>query len=57
MLQVVPHAYIVTPRSTEELVLDVIFQVRMDVRKCPGGKLQVRVVGVVGVVVALCWLV
>jgi hypothetical protein len=41
---VVPHAYIVTPRSTEELVLDVIFQVRMDVRKCPGGKLQVRVV-------------
>jgi hypothetical protein len=42
MLQVVPHAYIVTPRSTEELVLDVIFQVRMDVRKCPGGKLQVR---------------
>jgi len=32
----------VTPRSTEELVLDVIFQVRMDVNKCPGGKLQVR---------------
>ena len=39
---VVPRAYLVTPRSTEELVLDVIFQVRMDIRKCPGGKLQVR---------------
>ena len=40
---VVPRAYLVTPRSTEELVLDVIFQVRMDVNKCPGGKLQVSV--------------
>lgn len=40
--QIVPKAYLVTPRSTEELVLDVIFQVRMDVRKCKGGKLQVR---------------
>lgn len=39
---VVPRAYLVTPRSTEELVLDVIFQVRMDVNKCRGGKLQVR---------------
>lgn len=38
---VVPRAYLVTPRSTEELVLDVIFQVRMDVNKCRGGKLQV----------------
>ena len=41
---VVPRAYLVTPRSTEELVLDVIFQVRMDVNKCRGGKLQVRTV-------------
>ncbi len=40
---VVPRAYLVTPRSTEELVLDVIFQVRMDVNKCRGGKLQVRI--------------
>jgi ATP-dependent RNA helicase DDX19/DBP5 len=39
--KIVPKAYLVTPRSTEELVLDVIFQVRMDVNKCPGGKLQV----------------
>ena len=39
--QIVPKAYLVTPRSTEELVLDVIFQVRMDVNSCPGGKLQV----------------
>lgn len=39
--KIVPRAYLVTPRSTEELVLDVIFQVRMDVKKCPGGKLQV----------------
>lgn len=40
--KVVPKAYVVKPRSTEELVLDVIFQVRMDVNACPGGKLQVR---------------
>lgn len=40
--QIVPKAYLVTPRSTEELVLDVIFQVRMDVNRSPGGKLQVR---------------
>ncbi len=39
--KIVPRAYLVTPRSTEELVLDVIFQVRMDVTKCAGGKLQV----------------
>eukprot|EP00601_Ochromonadales_sp_CCMP2298_P013938 CAMPEP_0173235146 /NCGR_PEP_ID=MMETSP1142-20121109/10667_1 /TAXON_ID=483371 /ORGANISM="non described non described, Strain CCMP2298" /LENGTH=563 /DNA_ID=CAMNT_0014165361 /DNA_START=31 /DNA_END=1722 /DNA_ORIENTATION=- len=39
--QLVPRAFLVTPRSTEELVLDVIFQVRMDVTKCQGGKLQV----------------
>jgi ATP-dependent RNA helicase DDX19/DBP5 len=39
--KIVPRAYLVTPRSTEELVLDVIFQVRMDVNKCAGGKLQV----------------
>lgn len=36
-----PNAYVVTPRSKEELVLDVIFQVKMDVNKCAGGKLQV----------------
>lgn len=39
--RIVPRAYLVTPRSTEELVLDVIFQVRMDVNRCAGGKLQV----------------
>ena len=39
--KIVPRAYLVTPRSTEELVLDVIFQVRMDVNKSAGGKLQV----------------
>lgn len=39
--RLVPQAYLVTPRSTEELVLDVIFQVRMDVKQVPGGKLQV----------------
>lgn len=39
--KIVPRAYLVTPRSTEELVLDVIFQVRMDVNRCRGGKLQV----------------
>eukprot|EP01038_Epipyxis_sp_PR26KG_P010119 gene10119-13601_t len=37
----VPRAYVIKPRSTEELVLDVIFQLRMDVRNFPGGKLQV----------------
>ena len=31
----------VRPESVEELVLDVIFQIRMDVRKAPGGKLSV----------------
>ena len=31
----------VRPQRVEELVLDVIFQIRMDVRKAPGGKLQV----------------
>lgn len=36
-----PRSYVVTPRKTEELVLDVIFQVKMDVNKCPGKKLQV----------------
>jgi len=36
-----PRAYLVTPRSKEELVLDVILQIRMDVNKAPGGKLQV----------------
>lgn len=37
--RIVPRAYLVTPRSTEELVLDVIFQVRMSIP--PGNKLQV----------------
>jgi len=32
---------VVRPESVEELVLDVIFQIRMDVRKAPGGKLSV----------------
>ena len=31
----------VRPGRVEELVLDVIFQIRMDVRKAPGGKLEV----------------
>ena len=35
------RAYIVKPKSSEELVLDVIFQVRMNVNNCPGGKLKV----------------
>lgn len=38
---IVPRAYVVKPKSTEELVLDVIFQIRMDVNTCQGGKLQV----------------
>lgn len=37
----VKRAYVVRPKSTEELVLDVIFQVRMDVNKCVGGKAKV----------------
>ena len=37
----VKRAYVVRPKSTEELVLDVIFQVRMDVNKCAGGKAKV----------------
>ena len=36
-----PGAYVISPRSKEELVLDVIFQVKMDVSKVTGGKLQV----------------
>lgn len=39
--KIVPRAYVVKPKSTEELVLDVIFQVRMDVSKSVGGKLKV----------------
>ncbi|RYG66221.1 DEAD/DEAH box helicase, partial [archaeon] len=39
--KIVPRAYLVTPRSTEELVLDVIFQVKMDVRRAARGKLGV----------------
>ena len=35
------RAFVVRPESVEELVLDVIFQIRMDVRKAPGGKLSV----------------
>ena len=35
------RAYVVKPQSIEDLVLDVIFQVRMDVRRAPGGKLKV----------------
>jgi len=35
------RAYVVKPKSTEELVLDVIFQVRVNVTLCPGGKLKV----------------
>ena len=31
----------VKPQSIEDLVLDVIFQVRMDVRRAPGGKMKV----------------
>ncbi len=38
---IVPQAYLIKPATEEELVLDVIFQVRMDVTKCRGGKLQV----------------
>lgn len=38
--KIVPKAYLVKPSKKEELVLDVIFQVRMDVRKLQGGKLQ-----------------
>lgn len=45
-----PRAYVVTPRSREELVLDVIFQVKMNVNRCPGGKLQVLFVYCVRVV-------
>lgn len=33
--------YSSTPRTSEELVLDVIFQVKVNVNKVPGGKLQV----------------
>lgn len=36
-----PRAYVITPRSREELVLDVIFQVKMHTDRLPGGKLQV----------------
>eukprot|EP00597_Dinobryon_sp_UTEXLB2267_P005711 CAMPEP_0170059962 /NCGR_PEP_ID=MMETSP0019_2-20121128/2055_1 /TAXON_ID=98059 /ORGANISM="Dinobryon sp., Strain UTEXLB2267" /LENGTH=543 /DNA_ID=CAMNT_0010265367 /DNA_START=35 /DNA_END=1666 /DNA_ORIENTATION=- len=38
---IIPRAYVVKPKSTEELVLDVIFQVRVNVTLCPGGKLKV----------------
>lgn len=38
--KIVPRAYIFTPRSNEELVLDVIFQIKMNVSAFPGGKLQ-----------------
>ena len=38
--KLVPKAYLVKPTNKEELVLDVIFQVRMDVRRISGGKLQ-----------------
>lgn len=38
--KMVPKAYLVKPSKKEELVLDVIFQVRMDVRRLQGGKLQ-----------------
>lgn len=39
--KIVPDAFVIRPPRREELVLDVIFQVRMDVTKCRGGKLQV----------------
>mmetsp|Transcript_2902 Transcript_2902/g.3110 ORF Transcript_2902/g.3110 Transcript_2902/m.3110 type:complete len:509 (+) Transcript_2902:111-1637(+) len=39
--KIVPNAYTIRPPKREELVLDVIFQVWMDVRKARGGKLQV----------------
>jgi ATP-dependent RNA helicase DDX19/DBP5 len=39
--KIVPLAYVIRPPRREELVLDVIFQVRMDINKCRGGKLQV----------------
>eukprot|EP01033_Poteriospumella_lacustris_P007990 gene7989-5750_t len=35
------RVYSSTPRTSEELVLDVIFQVKVNVNKVPGGKLQV----------------
>jgi ATP-dependent RNA helicase DDX19/DBP5 len=39
--KMVKDAYVIQPRSREELVLDVIFQVKINVAKVPGGKLQV----------------
>jgi ATP-dependent RNA helicase DDX19/DBP5 len=38
--KIVPKAYLIRPQTQEELVLDVIFQVRMDVTRIRGGKLQ-----------------
>ena len=35
------RAVVVRPRRIEERVLEIIFQIRMDVRKAPGGKLSV----------------
>ena len=35
------RAFVVRPRRIEERVLEIIFQIRMDVRKAPGGKLSV----------------
>jgi ATP-dependent RNA helicase DDX19/DBP5 len=39
--KIVANPYIIRPPSREALVLDVIFQVRMNINKASGGKLQV----------------
>ena len=37
---IAPNAAVIRPPSADQLVLDVILQVRMDVSVLPGGKLQ-----------------